>query len=93
MLKYPPKKINYFIGYRTLQSMKNENNWNFANKYCGKAWIIIGIIMLIMTVVLFLLNYLKIIIITEDILLISVFCEIFAIISPTFIIEKRLKNK
>ena len=92
MFNYPPKKINHFVGYRTFRSMKNENNWIFANKYCGKSWIIIGIIMLIITIILFLLNHLKIVNITEDIMLIIVFCEIFAIISPTFVIEKRLKN-
>lgn len=28
----PPKKINMFYGYRTTRSMKNERNWNYANK-------------------------------------------------------------
>ena len=30
---FPPKKINYLYGYRTSRSMKNIENWNFANQY------------------------------------------------------------
>lgn len=32
----PPKKINMFYGYRTTLSMKNERNWNYANKLSTK---------------------------------------------------------
>ena len=27
MYKNPPKKINWFLGYRTIKSMKNEKIW------------------------------------------------------------------
>ncbi len=33
MLKFPPKKINMLYGYRTLSSMKNQKNWDFAQRY------------------------------------------------------------
>ena len=33
---YPPKKINYLYGYRTKQSMLNNETWTFANKYAAK---------------------------------------------------------
>ena len=26
--KFPPKKINYFYGYRTKASMKSQESWN-----------------------------------------------------------------
>lgn len=32
-VKYPPKKINDFYGYRTSRSMINQDCWDFANKY------------------------------------------------------------
>lgn len=38
---FPPKKINYFYGYRTSRSMKNEHNWKIANAYSANI-IIIG---------------------------------------------------
>jgi len=30
--KFPPKKINYFYGYRTKASMKSQESWNFSQK-------------------------------------------------------------
>jgi len=33
MLKFPPKKINMLYGYRTSLSMKNQKNWDFAQRY------------------------------------------------------------
>jgi uncharacterized membrane protein len=30
---FPPKKINSFYGYRTSKSMRNHENWTFAQKY------------------------------------------------------------
>jgi len=30
---WPPKKINHLYGYRSPQSMKNQHNWDIANKY------------------------------------------------------------
>ena len=35
MARFPPKKINALYGYRTERSMKNEDTWQFANKYSG----------------------------------------------------------
>lgn len=33
-----PKNINWFIGYRTAMSMKNEDTWRFAHACAGKFW-------------------------------------------------------
>lgn len=30
---FPPKKINYFYGYRTKSSMKSIERWRFAQRY------------------------------------------------------------
>lgn len=30
---FPPKNINSLYGYRTVKSMKNKSNWDFAQKY------------------------------------------------------------
>ena len=29
---FPPKKVNALYGYRTKRSMKNQTNWDFAQK-------------------------------------------------------------
>jgi len=45
-VKRPPEKINMAYGYRTKRSMKNQETWDFAHKYCGKIWKNAGIVML-----------------------------------------------
>lgn len=45
MLKFPPKKINSFYGYRTPRSMKSQKNWDFAQDYSARQLIVIGAIL------------------------------------------------
>jgi len=45
-LKKAPKDINYIFGYRTEMSMKNRDTWEFAHRYCGRLWFVIGLILL-----------------------------------------------
>ena len=92
LFKYPPKKINWVIGYRTFKSMKNEEDWNFANQYCGKIWIKTGLTMLVITLILFGLFYLNVINYTENILAVVVLIQVAIIILPIFIIEPKLKS-
>ena len=37
-MKKPPKKVNGFYGYRTSRSMKNQDTWDFAQRYMGEVW-------------------------------------------------------
>ena len=46
-----PKEINGTFGYRTTMSMKNKDTWVFAHHYCGKVWLIIGWIMLVLSAI------------------------------------------
>jgi uncharacterized membrane protein len=45
-MKNPPKSINSFYGYRTKRSMKNQDTWDFAHYYCGKLWLVCGLVSL-----------------------------------------------
>ena len=36
--KNPPTEINPGYGYRTAMSSKNQDTWDFAQKYMGKVW-------------------------------------------------------
>ena len=38
---FPPPRINYFYGYRTRKSMKNKENWKFANQLAAKGLLLI----------------------------------------------------
>lgn len=49
MRKHPPKNINGICGYRTKRSMQNEDTWAFAHRVCGKLWLIVGLILLVLT--------------------------------------------
>lgn len=51
MYKHPPKEINSIIGYRTTMSGKNKDTWKFAHDYCGKLWLKIGIVLLILSAI------------------------------------------
>ena len=46
LLKKPPSKVNGLVGYRTSRSMKNQDTWDFAQRYMGKVWWKWGWIML-----------------------------------------------
>ena len=36
--KNPPTEINSGYGYRTAMSSKNQDTWDFAQRYMGKVW-------------------------------------------------------
>ena len=92
MYKRPPKKVNWFVGYRTRKSMKNEKVWEEANRYCGKLWIIIGLAMIVVAILLNVLFYFRIIIFSETILTIIVLSEIIPILLSGLMVEYKIKN-
>lgn len=53
--KRAPKKINYFVGYRTSMSMINEDTWVFAHKHFGRTWFIAGLILLPVSLIIMIL--------------------------------------
>ena len=38
-----PRKIRWWVGYRTSMSMKNQATWEFANSYAGKLLLLSGV--------------------------------------------------
>lgn len=54
---FPPKKINVFYGHRTPRAMRNQENWEFAQKHSAMQFIYAGITMLIFSAIAFLLNF------------------------------------
>jgi len=41
-----PKKVNWWVGYRTPMACKNQDTWSFAHRHAGKLWVILGLILL-----------------------------------------------
>lgn len=50
-----PRNINNVFGYRTSMSMKNKETWEFANKYCGKVWTLVGRWMFLISLIIMLI--------------------------------------
>lgn len=48
MQKFPPKNINGFYGYRTSNSMKSQERWDFAQPLAAKELIRYGIMMAVL---------------------------------------------
>lgn len=42
--RYPPKSPRSLFGYRTIRSMKSQQNWDFAQKETGILWKRMGLI-------------------------------------------------
>ena len=47
LLRFPPKKINRIYGYRTARSMKNQQHWDFAQRYAGREMMRQGLLMVL----------------------------------------------
>lgn len=46
LLKWPPKEINVLYGYRTPSSMKNQQRWDFAQRFSSRRMVESGFAML-----------------------------------------------
>ena len=46
---FPPKKINWLYGYRTSRSMKNQENWRFAQKYSSIKMLLSGFFLMLIS--------------------------------------------
>lgn len=47
MFKFPPKNINMLYGYRTTRSMKNQEQWDFSQKYSAKLLMFCGVFLIL----------------------------------------------
>ena len=92
MYKYPPKKPNLLVGYRTRRSMHNEKNWEKANKYCGELFIKVGLIMLLIAFILWGISFCQIMKFSEDTVSIIAVCQVIPIILAGILVENKIKN-
>jgi uncharacterized membrane protein len=85
-LKFPPKKINSIYGYRTSRSMKNQENWDLAQRFSSQLMLKQGLIMFVMAFILAVLP-----ISAEVSTLISMLLLVTSVINLFVQTEKRLK--
>ena len=84
--KFPPKHINKIYGYRTKQSMFNEDKWKLANNYSSSLMLKLSFVLIALGILLaFLLH---------DAMLLSLITVVSSILCALVIVlltEKRLK--
>jgi uncharacterized membrane protein len=88
MVKFPPRRINPWYGYRSQASMKSQEAWDYAQRMCSRKIVLIGIVMLALALVEWLVG------------LPSVWCAFILIASPLIafpylisVIERQLKRR
>ena len=88
----PPKDINGSYGYRTSMSMKSRETWDFAHRYFGRLWFILGLILLPMSAaaMLFLLG--ESVEATGNFSLVIMGVQLVFLVVPIFPTERALKK-
>lgn len=91
-IKNAPKSINNGYGYRTSMSMKNKDTWEFAHNYSGKLWRNIGIALLSITVIAFAISLFFPEEVSQNILLWTIYIQLFFLIGSIVPTEIKLKK-
>ena len=86
----PPKKINHTVGYRSANSMKSQEAWDYAQKISAKSMMIIGIFDVVIDLTVALPLFLQNNAHYEMVSLILIFVNILPLIPMLFIIEQKL---
>ncbi len=84
-MKFPPKKMNYFYGYRTRRSMANQQIWRVANEYSAKLMVKITLISFALPPVLYFLY-------PQLNLLITIIIHTVMLLSTLYFTEKLLNK-
>ena len=91
--KRAPKSINYIFGYRTARSMKSPEAWEFAHKYIGKIWSVLGAIMVPLSAIILFVFIGRDEETVGNVGLVILLLQTVSLIIPIFPTEMALKNK
>lgn len=88
MFQFPPKKINSLYGYRTVQFMKTQEKWDFAQNYSAKELMKMGFLLLAASLLVFITSF------SGSVnLLIGLSLVIAVVIILFFRVEKEIKRR
>ena len=90
--KKPPQNINSLYGYRTARSKQNSDTWQFAQRYCGRLWVRVGAVLIVLTVGLFLLLLGKPMETVESVGTAASLFQVVVVIGTIFPVEHKLKK-
>jgi uncharacterized membrane protein len=85
-------KPNWLYGFRLPGSVANEEIWYPVNQYMGKGFVVAGIILVISTLLMFLMDFGLILFEKTLVLLFLLVIPIIVIIISSFGYYKKLKN-
>jgi len=88
-IKFPPKKINSLYGYRTKNSMKSNEAWEFAQKFSAKIMLKFGIGLCFLAIILKNISFSK----AEYEVVLATFIITFVVVIMLVIVEKELKKR
>ncbi len=88
-LKFPPKKINSFYGYRTKNSMKSKEAWEFAQIYSAKLMLRFGGGLTLISLLLIRVNLSK----PEYEVVASTFIISSIVVLMLLLVEKEIKKR
>lgn len=84
---FPPKKINHLYGYRTTRSMKNQLNWDIAQKTSSVKMIQSSLLIIALSFLKSIFNF------SENInLVIGILIIIVGVIKIFYFTEKEIKK-
>lgn len=86
--KYPPRKINYLVGYRTKLSMSSQEKWDFAQKYSAREMMKQGVYLILISLLSLFLKLNEMISLVASLIFI-----IISVIWLLYATEKKLKHK
>jgi uncharacterized membrane protein len=85
---FPPKKIRSWAGYRTMRSMENQKNWDYANKRAGLILMVASLFLGFIILISRSLHWAD----PDTVLLFNSFIALPFIFSPIPFIERDLKK-
>lgn len=84
---FPPKEINSWYGYRTSSSMKNKENWTFAQKFSAKVMIAVGLGQMALSTLSFV-----IVLDEENRTLLAIFVLVMSMVVLIMCVERAIKK-
>lgn len=90
--KYPSKKPNIAIGFRTKISMTNQETWDYAQRLFPKAWISLGRIMLPLSLIILFLLYSEDKDYTGNLVLILMIVQVVLMLGSILYVNLKLKK-
>jgi uncharacterized membrane protein len=90
--KKAPNRINWYYGYRTTMSMKNQETWEFAHLYFGRLWRRWSVLILIPSLIVCLATLRISEDVREMVILVSVTVQTILLVISIYPVEKALKS-